>query len=205
MYSSRGTTVFRMVVVSPQEQLGVRRRILDATLRVIASDGLDAVRHRRVAELAGVSLGSTTYHFADREQLIEAAFQLYLDHATEFLERLAVPTARGEDLVAELVDYVDRLLAAEFTDVASVQAEYELVLYAARSPGVAQRLHEWEAVQRERFEQVLREAGAPEPGLGARTLLALVRGLEIERLTTGAPVVELRARIAPVVRSLLAG
>jgi DNA-binding transcriptional regulator YbjK len=192
-----------MAMTSSPEQLGVRRRILDATLDVIAADGLDAVRHRRVAELAGVSLGSTTYHFASRDDLIEAAFQLYLDGATEFLERLEVPTTRGDDLAAAIVDYVDRLLTAEFADTATVQAEYELVLYAARSPRIAQRLHEWEAAQCERFERVLDGAGAADASLGARTLLALVRGLEIERLTSGAPIEDLHARLEPVVRGLL--
>ena len=51
-----------------------RARLLVATLRVIADEGLEAVTHRRVAALAGVSPGSTTQHFAPREDLLREAF-----------------------------------------------------------------------------------------------------------------------------------
>lgn len=183
----------------------VRRRILDATLQVIATDGLDAVRHRAVADLAGVSLGSTTYHFAGRDELIEAAFEQYLDKATEFLAQLGPPTGEGPALVRSIVEYVDRLLEAEFADEGTVQAEYELILYAARAPRIAARLLDWEAAQRAHFEAVLRAAGAPRPAEGARTLMALVRGLEIERLTSGAPIRTLRRRLEPVVGALVGG
>src|SRR3990170_176069 len=55
------------IEVTPEDSL--KRRILAATLRLIAAEGLDAVRHRRVADMAEVSLGSTTYHFASRDGL----------------------------------------------------------------------------------------------------------------------------------------
>lgn len=64
-----------------------------ATLDVIAEEGLDAVRHRRVADLAGVSPGSTTYHFASRDDLIDEAFAYYLDQAAALLGDLAPPAA----------------------------------------------------------------------------------------------------------------
>lgn len=186
----------------PAAEDSVRRRILDATLHVIATDGLDAVRHRSVADLAGVSLGSTTYHFASRNDLVEAAFDHYLDEATTFLAGLGVRHDRA-DLGSAIVDYVDRMLKAEFAEDGMVQAEYEMILYAARSPRLAERLQRWEAAQCAQFETVLREAGAPRPTSSARTLVALIRGLEIERLTSGAPIRDLRRRIEPVVRALL--
>jgi TetR/AcrR family transcriptional regulator, regulator of biofilm formation and stress response len=186
----------------PATEDSARRRILDATLHVIATDGLDAVRHRSVADLAGVSLGSTTYHFASRNDLVEAAFDHYLDEATAFLAELGVPHDRA-DVASAIVDYVDRMLKAEFAEDGMVQAEYELILYAARSPRLAERLQRWEAAQCAQFEVVLREAGASRPASGARTLLALIRGLEIERLTSGVPIRDLRRRIEPVVRALL--
>ncbi len=40
-----------------------RERILHATLRTIAEQGVGAVSNRRVAAAAGVALGSLTYHF----------------------------------------------------------------------------------------------------------------------------------------------
>lgn len=52
-----------------------RERMLDAALDIMIEEGMRAVRHRAVARRAGVSLGSTTYHFAGIEELIISAFQ----------------------------------------------------------------------------------------------------------------------------------
>ncbi len=51
-----------------------KSRILNATLEIIKTQGMRAVRHRAVASLAQVSLGSTTYHFKSIEDLISSAF-----------------------------------------------------------------------------------------------------------------------------------
>ncbi|MFD6726091.1 TetR family transcriptional regulator, partial [Streptomyces sp. NPDC060131] len=39
-----------------------RERILAATLDLIAEEGIARVSHRRIAQRAGVPLGSMTYH-----------------------------------------------------------------------------------------------------------------------------------------------
>jgi len=59
-----------------------RTAILDATLRLIAKGGIDSVTHRRVAAEAGVSLSSTTYYFATREDIIHEAFRHKLSQVT---------------------------------------------------------------------------------------------------------------------------
>ena len=47
-----------------------RARILQAVLDTMVEKGVRGVRHRAVAKRAGVSLGSTTYHFSSIEELI---------------------------------------------------------------------------------------------------------------------------------------
>jgi AcrR family transcriptional regulator len=54
--------------------LDAKKRILIATINVIKTHGMRGVRHRAVAAEAGVSLGSTTYHFKDIEDLISSTF-----------------------------------------------------------------------------------------------------------------------------------
>lgn len=51
-----------------------KERILLATLEVIKKSGMRGVRHRAVAAEAAVSLGSTTYHFKNIEDLISSTF-----------------------------------------------------------------------------------------------------------------------------------
>ncbi len=182
----------------------VRRRIVLATLRLIADEGLDEVRHRRVADLAGVSLGSTSYHFASRDELVREAFRTYLDEATDFLDGVRAAADRKEDPVEALVELVVELLRREFLDPTLVLAEYELLLYAARHDDLAEALRAWERQQRDELARRLRAAGAPRPTEGARTLMALVRGIEVEHLVHGPRSWGgLRRRVAPIVGSLL--
>jgi len=54
--------------------MDAKQKIILATLDIIKDDGMRAIRHRAVAAKAQVSLGSTTYHFKDIEDLISSAF-----------------------------------------------------------------------------------------------------------------------------------
>jgi DNA-binding transcriptional regulator YbjK len=67
-----------------------QRAILEATLRLIVRDGMRGVRHRAIAQEAGVPLAATTYYFKDLSDLIADAFNLYVEDTlrdSEDLER----------------------------------------------------------------------------------------------------------------------
>ena len=49
------------------------RRIALAAIEVVADRGVEGLTHRRVAAVAGIPLGSTTYHFATLDDLLAAA------------------------------------------------------------------------------------------------------------------------------------
>ena len=53
----------------------VRDAIVAATVRIVAREGVAAVTHRRVAAEAGVALSSTTWHFATKADILEAALR----------------------------------------------------------------------------------------------------------------------------------
>jgi DNA-binding transcriptional regulator YbjK len=118
--------------------------ILRATLLVIAEGGIDGVTHRRVAARAGVSLSSTTYYFANRDELISRAFEHYIEQVRARFSEL--DQHRPHNL-GEVVDAVLSHAQWEFADEALVRAEYELVLYppattrsaSSSSPGGATR------------------------------------------------------------------
>lgn len=173
-----------------------------ATLDVIAEEGLDAVRHRRVADLAGVSPGSTTYHFASRDDLIDEAFAYYLDQAAALLGDLAPPAAAVDRPADALLAYIDALLDREFRSPNLVQAEYELILRATRSPMLARRLADWEDTQAAQFEAFLRAAGAPHPREMSQVLVAIIRGLELERLIHPGRRADFATRLAPLIEAI---
>ena len=53
----------------------VRESIVAATVAITAREGVAAVTHRAVAREAGVSLSSTTWHFATKHDILEAALR----------------------------------------------------------------------------------------------------------------------------------
>ena len=178
-----------------------RRSILDATLRVISSGGVDAVTHRRIAAEAGVALGSTTYYFASREELVRQAFRHYIEEVTAAIGLLGRerPPESAEDIAETLTEVARR----EFAEPALVLAEYELILYAARDPVLAQDFTAYERGLEAQLAGPLERLGADRPMDAARTVIELMRGFEIGRLTRpNASIEDLRRHLELVICAL---
>ncbi|MET8503911.1 TetR family transcriptional regulator C-terminal domain-containing protein [Streptomyces sp. NPDC004787] len=152
-----------------------RERIVDAALRVVGRAGIAGLSHRTAAAEADVPLGSTTYHFASLDELLVAALRRV--NGT-FAERLRQgPEIAAPDLAAGLAALLGEWLAADRT---GVELEYELYLAALRRPALRPVAAEW-------TEEVV-TALAPRTGPGtARGLVALMDGLGLQVLLTGAP------------------
>jgi len=117
-----------------------RERIARAALEVIAERGVEALTHRAVAAAANVPLGSTTYHFADREELLLAALEQALATDREMLEEWARGLPPEPDLPRELADLI----------VASTQVErtkavvgFEIFAAAVRHPDLRPSADVW--------------------------------------------------------------
>lgn len=181
-----------------------RLEILEAALRIIGDGGPDSVTFRRVAAVAKVPLSSLTYYFASREELMREAFRFYLSEATRFMSELE--RERRPNSAASVVDLVLEVARREFAnDPAMVQIEYELILYAVRDPEIARDFNAYERWMEARLAASLEALGAPRPFDAARTIIDVVRGFEIERLThPEAELADLARRVRLVVHALIA-
>ncbi|WP_225800742.1 TetR/AcrR family transcriptional regulator [Streptomyces sp. NK15101] len=151
-----------------------RERIVDAALAVVGRAGIGGLSHRTVAAEADVPLGSTTYHFASLDELLVAALRRVDGTFGARLRR--DPEIDAPDLAAGLAALLRERLGAEPTGVA---LEYELYLAALRRPALRPVAAEWtdEAVA----------ALAPRTGpVTARALVALMDGISLQVLLTGA-------------------
>lgn len=73
--------------------------IVEATGRLIAAEGLDALTTNRVAEAAGVSVGSLYQYFHDRSELIEAVVdKMGADTLAMFNQQLVMGAAQSTDI-----------------------------------------------------------------------------------------------------------
>jgi len=155
-----------------------RSKIIDATIEVLAEHGVQGLRHRRVAEAAGVPLGATTYYFASLDDLLEAAMARAV---ARDLERLAARLERadGDDGLVEAL--VELLLEATSSGRDSEIVSSELYAAALRKEGLREVVIRWD----EGWAQLL----TPRLGRRRARLLSIAVGglLQQELIRGGAP------------------
>ncbi|POX46468.1 TetR family transcriptional regulator [Streptomyces sp. Ru71] len=148
-----------------------RARILDATLDVIADEGIAQVSHRRIAARAGVPLGSTTYHFQGIDQLLREAFGRFTDRMAELFDAHLGAAADRDQALEAVADLVHALSEGGRRDLVLAQELYTL---AARDPAYRTLTQAW--MQRSRAH--LEKHFDPDT---ARQLDALIEGLTLHR------------------------
>lgn len=170
-----------------------RRRMLQAVLDIIVRDGMRAVRQRAVADLAGVSLGTTTYHFKTVEALIVSAFQYWRESIplgeNPFYQKLTEllgpfnERAVNADCRFEVAQQIHVLSVAYICDQLRGKNQdriVELAFYheSLRSQALRELvLQSWQT-EMEHLTEVHRIVGSTEPVEDARITLSLFRQLE---------------------------
>jgi DNA-binding transcriptional regulator YbjK len=176
-----------MVTTTPRPRGAARRdALLDAVLEVVAEVGVDAVTHRRVAEVAGLPLASTTYWFESKEHLLTAA----LERAAERdIERLGAFLSEARDTTADPLELTVRAILGPIEEStqtcrAWLLATYALMLEAARRPALREVTMRWTDAYLDALAPLLAAGGSNHPRSDAELLLAAADGLLIEQLAS---------------------
>lgn len=79
--------------------------VLDAVERVLKSDGVEGVTTNRIADAAGVSIGSVYQYFPDKQSIFTALHQRHVDEVSQVIERAVAGNAADsiEDFTCALV------------------------------------------------------------------------------------------------------
>jgi DNA-binding transcriptional regulator YbjK len=118
-----------------------RRELARAGARILRVSGIEALTHRAAAEQAGVPLGSTTYYFTSRDDLLEAAVEYATERSIAWIVKWSEDNS-GVDLAVSLPEMLHRYL----TDQHAVAAyEVELYVLAARRPELRVYTTRWTA------------------------------------------------------------
>lgn len=115
------------------------RSLLEATLRVVARDGVKSVTHRKVVAEAGQALGSTHYYYDDLDDLILTAFAHYVELMVEKYSH-TLDAATNED---ELLDAILVLIDALRTDQQLSIVMYELYAQGVRDERYRRLIMHW--------------------------------------------------------------
>ena len=183
----------------------VREAIVAATVRIVAREGVAAVTHRRVAAEADVALSSTTWHFATKADILEAALRWSAGHEVERIGAMADrlgdadfdPSAWAEELGDWLVEQVtaEREIAV---------ALYRLQVELLGSEGALAVHREWGEGLLAIGERVLEHAPAPASQLDVRLIVAALDGLRMNALNAGEHDVDwLRPAVSRQLQALL--
>ena len=110
--------------------------VVDGETGLLVDGGFDAIRHRAVAERAGLPLASTTYYFDSLDELVTAALEFHgnaeLAYGKARLDELD-PRECGGDAFVELV--LDLLLGPSGDrDAEAVLLRYERLVATGRRP-----------------------------------------------------------------------
>lgn len=175
----------------PRDSQGRREAIIWAAVQVIAEHGLVRTTHRRIADRAGVPLGSTTYYFATLDDLVAAALHAVADAYVADVDRWQKALEHDPDPHQTLVGFAEHYLS----DTATAVVEYELYVAAAREARLRPVARAW-------VDQV-REVLTPIAGArAARTVTMLVDGAMLQSLVLDEPLD--RDGLAAALRTLLA-
>jgi AcrR family transcriptional regulator len=93
-------------------KVGAKTQILQATLELLESEGLQRLTVRKIAAQAGVNLAAINYHFGSKEQVVFAALQTLrsrFGQAFGYLQSHSLPPR--ERLVAFMMAYCDTVFA----------------------------------------------------------------------------------------------
>ncbi|MFJ9690418.1 TetR/AcrR family transcriptional regulator [Streptomyces bacillaris] len=147
--------------------------------------------HRKIATRAGVPLGSMTYHFSGKDELLRDAFTSFTEQIVTVFERHLSRPATLEQARQAVTDLVHTLSEGPRRDLVLAQELYTL---AARRPEYQELTQTW----MRRSRQLLERHFDPDT---ARQLDALIEGLTLHRaLDNGAP--HSRALTAEAVRRI---
>ncbi|MEU0530000.1 TetR/AcrR family transcriptional regulator [Amycolatopsis tolypomycina] len=187
---------------------GERRRaaLVEAAAKLLVEGGFDAVRHRAVAERAGLPLASTTYYFDSLEDLVTAAVEHHakaeLATGRRRLEELATRN-RGVQATVELV--LDMLLGPESGDPAAdaeaVLLRYERLVVTGRRPYLRPLMRTLSAQLNELLTEIFARSGTPVTATELARLVALVDGAVVNALVEVDP--EPRAAAARMLQAAL--
>src|SRR5262245_30563021 len=86
--------------------------ILDATVRILEQEGSDAATTTRIAEVAGVSVGTLYQYFGNRDSILDALQDREFERATEFmLGALAVARGTPQEIARRVMEGLLELYA----------------------------------------------------------------------------------------------
>jgi DNA-binding transcriptional regulator YbjK len=190
---------------------GERRRyaLVSAAAELLAEGGFEAVRHRAVAQRAGLPLASTTYYFSSLDDLIARAVEhIGMIEVAQLRARVNAMSRRrrGPETTAEMMAelLVEDVSGPGLAD--QLISRYERLLACTRLPALRETMRRNLRQRAEAVVEAIERSGRSVHIELVRTLLCAVDGAVVSALVEGRDprtaaeqtVVELIQVLAPI-------
>ncbi len=157
--------------------------ILQATVQVLLQEGKVKLTTTRVAQRAGVSVGTLYQYFPNKSALLQALLKAHLDGVADAMEK-ACAAAHGASLAT-----MAELLTSAFVDAKFHDIEASVALYAVSDDVEGQRIARQMRVRASKAMTALFKSaytgGIAEPTRVAETLLSAMAGVSRGMLESG--------------------
>ncbi|MBY8848082.1 MULTISPECIES: TetR/AcrR family transcriptional regulator [Saccharothrix] len=170
---------------------GERRRqaLVEAAAGLLATGGFDAIRHRAVAERAGLPLASTTYYFDSLEDLVTAALEHHgnaeLAYGKARLDELDPGGCNGDALIDLVLDLL--LGPVGEGDAEAVLLRYERLVATGRRPYLRPLMRRMSVQLHDLLFDIFTRTGQPVTRERVEELIALVDGAVVNALIEISP------------------
>lgn len=182
-----------------------RLLLLESARDLVAERGLSALTHRAIEERAGVSHGVTTYHFATREALLGALLEFVGDELLAWQSAIRARLAAADPATLDHHQIAREVVTELMSRRNNTLARYELYLYAARRPDLAEVMARARRRHVDLETRAFERLGAVNPELAANRYLSALEGLVLYQISVPEPDFErwAPAYLMTVVRALL--
>jgi|SRR5215472_5095049 len=128
--------------------------VLDAVIRILKREGIRAITTNRIAEVAGVSVGSVYQYFPDKQAIFVALHRRHIDRVDRIIQTALVEhaTAPLDDLMRAMIEgmieahssdlELYHLLATSVPHRADGTSDFAVRLHGAFQLALASRSHE---------------------------------------------------------------
>lgn len=175
--------------------------LLEATLRIIARDGIRSVKHRAIAKEAGVPLAATTYYFDDIDSIICDAFLLFaaknslrnswLEEQGNLLHKPQAFERNPEGYLLKLRPQIQTItmshIKRQVEDRDSRLIEYAFLNESLRNPVIARNYQQPQKNIRNSICLYLEKFNIKNPEHHAHAIYSLIQWLEYLLVTEGCP------------------
>ena len=117
-----------------------RQRIIEAAARVVAEHGVDALTFRAVADTAKVPLGSTTYYFTDKDDLLVSTIRVIRERNERSFHEVLKPLVEAHGLAGGLAGLIEEVTVRQHPQLV---LEYGLYLSTLHRAALRPEIREW--------------------------------------------------------------